>query len=751
MSLQPSLAQRDLLARSFQRIAAGETTLPAADRQDLAMRALTSLSTNPQAVRTPGDPLQQIGVERLRAGGALGLTGSRTLGMEMLSVCGRGGEVHRQQWQAGSGDGPTLRLSMLNVDEGFARLDALTSEERAWVGGMRGMRRLEFGGEKLSLGGGKAELGLLELAHGDARARRMSLGFAGSRWSVRALSQRADDSFQRLGDLTEADRKLFGAERGIARDSLELGYALSGSRKLTATNLSLRADGGTARRRSLEYVGGPGLQLRFLTGQVDSGFNRIGDLLEADKNSLAPQHGTRWSDFTANLRPARWLTTENQWYRSTSLESGRQTTQLRNLWTMQLASKSKLILFRSLMEAPTGEDGRRQALTQSARLEQWLGRTLFFSGFRETARNSSTDGPDSDRDLLALQLKTGPGPKLQASADYSLLSPSGGQDERALKWTLGLPLRKGLLLQAKGDRREVEGSPAAQTLAMVLAGKVTSLWDLSLTLNRAESGKSPATQDLGVRLTFAGLGDTPVFKETRLVLGLGDTQGLPSVVPTSRKPPTGPAGPEPRRARSLTLQSKFKSRPVALGYVAAAGAAGGLTYQFSTDPKAPLQLEAAREVRDLGRTSLVGRERYACRARVAKVTQVSLSYETQPEQSPGKLMLEHAVTRAEAQTKLGELAVAGAVGWDRDRQRGATSALTSLSVAGSLDSRNSVRVSYTGRSGPTDPALPCRDIRLSYERKPEETLLVALHANWRAWEVQRADELAWQLDLTAVF
>jgi hypothetical protein len=622
---------------------------------------------------------------------------------------------------------------------------------------MRGMRRLEFGGEKLALAGGRAELGLLQLTDGKAGARRMALGFSGTGaqrrrgWTVRALSQRADDTFQRLGDLSDADRKLFGGERGIARDSLDLGFALGGTRKLAASSLSLKAQGGSAWQRSLEYQGGPGLQLRFLTGQVDSGFDRIGDLLEPDKKALAPQRGTRWSDFTANLKPVRWLTTENQWYRSASLESDRQSTQLRNLWTLQLAPKSKLVLFRNLLASPSGESGSRQSLTQSARLEQWLGRSFFFSGFRETVRDHASDGPDRDRNQLALQLKTGPGPKIQGSVDYSLASAAETPDERVLKWTLGLPLRPGLTLQARGDHRERDENPGAQTLALSMAGKITPLWDLSLTLNRAESGSAPLTQDLGARLTFAGLKDTPLFKETRLVLGLGDTEGMPSVVPTTRRTGDRPQSPAARSARSVALESKLWGQPAALGYVASAGTAGGLTYRFATNPKERLQLEAMREVRDLGRTSLVGRERYACRVRVSKATQLCLSRDTNPEQLPGKLLLEHAVTKAEAQTKVAGLEVTAAFGWDRDQQQGVTGAVTTLGIAGSPDPLHTVRLSYTGRSGAGDSNLPARDIRLSYERKPEETLLVALHASWREWEIKRPDELAWQLDLTAVF
>jgi hypothetical protein len=60
-------------------------------------------------------------------------------------------------------------------------------------------------------------------------------------------------------------------------------------------------------------------------------------------------------------------------------------------------------------------------------------------------------------------------------------------------------------------------------------------------------------------------------------------------------------------------------------------------------------------------------------------------------------------------------------------------------------------VSYTGRTGGTDPATPVRDVRLSYEHKPEEALLLAFRADWRVWDHKRSDEVAWRVDLSAFF
>jgi hypothetical protein len=244
------------------------------------------------------------------------------------------------------------------------------------------------------------------------------------------------------------------------------------------------------------------------------------------------------------------------------------------------------------------------------------------------------------------------------------------------------------------------------------------------------------------------------MKETRIVLGLGDTQGLPSAVPLSKKAASAAAakpGVPARRVQSIVLETKLRGQPLALGFAASAGTAGGPTYRLATNPAKRLQLEAVREVRDLGRTSLVARERYAFHARVTRVTQIAFSYETQPELSPGKLLFEHAQTKAEARTKLAGLDMSAAVAWDRDRLLSKTSTLTTLSAAGSIDSQSSLRFSCTDRSGYPDPALPVEDLRLAYERKPTASFQVAFSGAWRAWDGKRPDELAWQIDLTAVF
>jgi hypothetical protein len=350
---------------------------------------------------------------------------------------------------------------------------------------------------------------------------------------------------------------------------------------------------------------------------------------------------------------------------------------------------------------------------------------------------------------------------LQASADYTNALGADGKPDRLLQWSFGLPLRHGLALQAKGARHDTPGHPGAEGVSLGVTGQMARGWDLSLSLNRANPGQGPSTQDLGLRLTFAGLRDTRLFQGTHLVFGLGDTLGLPSAVPviqTAAKAPTpkpvsarSPASVPARRLRSITVETKLRGQPLALGYAAAAGTMGGVTFHWATDPKRRLQFEALREVRDLGQTSLVARQRYAFHERLGRKSQLSCSYETQPELSPGKLLLGHTQTKAEAQTRLGGLAVSGNLAWDQDATRNVTSTLAGVSIAGDLDTMSHLKMSYTGSTHGVDPAIPVHDLQLSFERKPDQALQVALGAQWRTWNDKRPDELAWRVDLTAVF
>ena len=121
------------------------------------------------------------------------------------------------------------------------------------------------------------------------------------------------------------------------------------------------------------------------------------------------------------------------------------------------------MLLRNLVSGSPGTPGSNRSLTQSVRLEQWLTKTLFFTGFREMVRNSVSAGPDTSGQRMAFHMNTAPNVKLQASADYSTAASPDGKSERVLQWKLGLPLRPGLVLQSLGERHLLNGLPGSET------------------------------------------------------------------------------------------------------------------------------------------------------------------------------------------------------------------------------------------------------------------------------------------------
>ena len=108
-----------------------------------------------------------------------------------------------------------------------------------------------------------------------------------------------------------------------------------------------------------------------------------------------------------------------------------------------------------------------------------------------------------------------------------------------------MPLRTGLSLQAKGERHLLSDLTGCQNFSLGLTGKLARAWETAFTLNTTRPDKGTASHDLGVRMTFAGLPNTALMRDTHLVLGLGDTAGLASALPVPQIPAKSVASPPP--------------------------------------------------------------------------------------------------------------------------------------------------------------------------------------------------------------
>ncbi len=122
------------------------------------------------------------------------------------------------------GEGYSLYFNAQSIDEEFDRIAHMQSSERARFGNESGMSRTETGGTfKFGFG----ELGLSHAGvtdHQGASVIRRILDFKSARLRFRANFQDIDPEFNRIMDLSDADRKLLLRERGFRRADYAINF-----------------------------------------------------------------------------------------------------------------------------------------------------------------------------------------------------------------------------------------------------------------------------------------------------------------------------------------------------------------------------------------------------------------------------------------------------------------------------------------------------------------------------------------------
>ncbi len=185
----------------------------------------------------------------------------------------------------------SLRSNLAGDKAGLDRLGALEGE--------RGVQRLGFG---FGTGGGAAGLpngktaGLSlnwnQISDEKGRISQQAAGYESKGFHIQFASREIGKTFQSFSGLRDAERDQWKREAGIKTETLGLGFHFGQSKKETAgggLNFSSQKFGdesGGLKRDTLQIASGNfGLQL--MNRSADSGFKRLNDLSDADKNALA--------------------------------------------------------------------------------------------------------------------------------------------------------------------------------------------------------------------------------------------------------------------------------------------------------------------------------------------------------------------------------------------------------------------------------------------------------------------------------
>ncbi len=187
---------------------------------------------------------------------------------------------------------------------GFSAFDgsSFTPDQVQQFANERGLKRSELqfnglGGKSLGLSSGFKTVGDDQ---GSITWRNYGANLFG--FNVKLDTQKVDPGFTRFKDIAEGDKAQLMKERGLDRQSFQLGKDWkAGSLKYDSTKVET-LDGFGFYRRNFDFKN-PWLTAAFSDQQVQNGFNRFNDLREADRGQLARESGLVRQNMAFGIAP----------------------------------------------------------------------------------------------------------------------------------------------------------------------------------------------------------------------------------------------------------------------------------------------------------------------------------------------------------------------------------------------------------------------------------------------------------------
>ncbi|MCS7309174.1 MAG: hypothetical protein NZ741_03025 [Armatimonadetes bacterium] len=220
----------------------------------------------------------------------------------------------------------------------------------------------------------------VEDASGDVE--RMQIAYSSPKLEVAYQQQSISEGFSRLGDLTDAERRLYANETGIARQLISTRFALGKDISLSAMFGNIRDSQGAVMRQSYS-LRAPRLSLAANLKQVDPAFSRLGDLTEGDRNDLSGLLGFRHFDLSAQWQLSRQLWFEGFWIDSRHAQMQQLHRRQRLYFQYQPATATRI----THLNDRTNRDGAAELLHRQWRettsIDHVFGRGLKFSAYRD--------------------------------------------------------------------------------------------------------------------------------------------------------------------------------------------------------------------------------------------------------------------------------------------------------------------------------------------------------------------------------
>lgn len=195
----------------------------------MALEVRQQFDPNANAGQVTDDDRRQImneaGMDRTRIGLSFD-AGSVKTNLQMLEIGNQSGGIERMSMSI-AGKNYSLSLMDQTIDESFDKMGMLAPVERLQFGNERGMHRTNAAGT-FKMGLGNIALGFSKVTDSaGASVLKQRLGFSNDKINFTANFQDVDESFERAGDLADADRKQLQQERGFKKTDLSANIKFS--------------------------------------------------------------------------------------------------------------------------------------------------------------------------------------------------------------------------------------------------------------------------------------------------------------------------------------------------------------------------------------------------------------------------------------------------------------------------------------------------------------------------------------------
>ncbi len=291
-----------------------------------AMR--NNLTSNPVEAQQLAALEKERGIKRMSFGGGLATSKTSNLGLNWDNIGDGTGSIVKQglNYTAGA---LKMQYQGQTVGTSFQRFGNLRDGEAAQWARERGVSR-----SNISLAYAPTKGGALSLSQnkiGDRTGGLTGLGFnfAGKNQSLSYNSSKADQTFSRLNDLSDADktaialgiRQQFNAaatagevtakdkeqvarEAGLSRTRWTYGSALGKGSTLGFNQFSVSDGSGSVQRTTLSLAG-KGFSLNYLDQNISQSFSKLGSLNDFERSQYNNELGMRRTALGMNLTLSR--------------------------------------------------------------------------------------------------------------------------------------------------------------------------------------------------------------------------------------------------------------------------------------------------------------------------------------------------------------------------------------------------------------------------------------------------------------